>query len=43
MKTAVKRIWVKPIVENEQTSMEVTSYASAELPRRQGGGSTKPG
>lgn len=43
MKTAVKRTWAKPTVEVEQTSMEVTSYASAELPRRQDGGSTKPG
>ncbi len=26
-----KRTWVKPIVQGEQTGMEVTSYASATL------------
>jgi coenzyme PQQ precursor peptide PqqA len=31
MKTTTKRKWVKPIVQDEQVGMEVTTYASAGL------------
>jgi coenzyme PQQ precursor peptide PqqA len=33
MKTMKKRKWNKPVVQDEQAGMEVTSYASAELLR----------
>jgi coenzyme PQQ precursor peptide PqqA len=31
MKPKTKRKWAKPIVQDEQVSMEVTTYASAGL------------
>jgi coenzyme PQQ precursor peptide PqqA len=31
MKPTTKRIWTRPMVQDEQVSMEVTTYASAGL------------
>lgn len=41
MKTIQKRVWTTPVVADERVGMEVTSYASADLPARRDARTTK--